>query len=68
MSKLTLDALKSRAEATASNDLLATISGGTENDFHTCDYQPSAGYGTGAGNAQMTWHLVTGDCNGGTHQ
>ncbi|TXK72526.1 hypothetical protein [Mesonia sp. HuA40] len=34
MSKLTLDALKSRAEATASNELLATISGGTENDCH----------------------------------
>lgn len=34
MSKLSLEALKQRAEATASNDLLATISGGTENDCH----------------------------------
>ena len=29
MSKLSLDALKERAEATASTELLATISGGT---------------------------------------
>ena len=34
MSKLSLDALKERAEATASNELLATISGGTENACH----------------------------------
>ena len=32
--KLSLDALKERAEATASMDLLATISGGTSNDCH----------------------------------
>ena len=32
--KLSFDALKDRAEATASMDLLATISGGTENDCH----------------------------------
>ena len=31
MSKLSLDALKERAEATASTELLATISGGLEN-------------------------------------
>ena len=34
MSKLTLDALKERAEAVASTDLLNTISGGTENACH----------------------------------
>lgn len=34
MSKLSLDALKERAEATASTELLATISGGTENSCH----------------------------------
>lgn len=39
MSKLTLEALRSRAEATASNDLLATISGGTENDCHPKDFE-----------------------------
>ena len=32
--KLSLDALKERAEATASNELLATITGGTENACH----------------------------------
>ena len=32
--KLSLDALKERAEATASTELLATISGGTENACH----------------------------------
>lgn len=36
MSKLLLDALKERAEAVASIDLLNTISGGTENDCHPC--------------------------------
>ena len=34
MSKLTLDALKERAEAIVSEDLLITISGGTENACH----------------------------------
>ena len=34
MSKLSLDALKERAEATASTELLATINGGTENSCH----------------------------------
>jgi len=34
MNKLSLDALKQRAEAIASEDLLATISGGTENCCH----------------------------------
>lgn len=40
MKKLSLDALKERAEATASNELLETISGGTENSCHvhiSCD-------------------------------
>ena len=35
MSKLSLDALKERAEATASTELLATISGGTANSCHS---------------------------------
>lgn len=34
MEKLSLDALRERAEAVASEDLLATISGGTENACH----------------------------------
>lgn len=34
MSKLSLDALKERAEATASTELLATINGGTANACH----------------------------------
>jgi len=37
MSKLSLEALKQRAEAVASEDLLATISGGTKNDCHPGD-------------------------------
>lgn len=34
MNKLSLDALRERAEAVASDDLLATISGGMENACH----------------------------------
>jgi hypothetical protein len=34
MSKLSLDALKERAEAVASIELLNSISGGTENSCH----------------------------------
>ena len=34
MKKLSLDALKERAKATASTELLATINGGTENSCH----------------------------------
>lgn len=34
MKKLSLEALKQRAEAIASEDLLKTISGGTENSCH----------------------------------
>lgn len=34
MSKLTLDALKQRADAVASKDLLSQISGGQQNDCH----------------------------------
>lgn len=34
MSKLSLEALQMRAEVIASEDLLATISGGTENACH----------------------------------
>lgn len=34
MSKLTLDALKERAETVATDELLLSISGGTENACH----------------------------------
>lgn len=34
MSKLSLEALRMRAEAVASEDLMASISGGTENSCH----------------------------------
>lgn len=34
MSKLTLDALKERAETVATDELLLSISGGTENSCH----------------------------------
>jgi len=44
MSKLSFDALKERAEAVASEDLLNSISGGTENSCHTLP----EGDGTGA--------------------
>lgn len=40
--KLSLDALKLRAEATTSNDLLVTISGGTENSCHDSEPPPTA--------------------------
>lgn len=39
MSKLTLDALREKAGNTATTELLATISGGTENSCHD-DYSP----------------------------
>ena len=39
MSKLSLDALKERAGAVASEELLNTISGGTTNDCHPCSHQ-----------------------------
>ena len=44
--KLTLEALKERADAVASEELLATISGGTENACHghcgtVCDFPGS---------------------------
>lgn len=38
MSKLSLDALKERAGAVASEELLNTISGGTANACHDRDY------------------------------
>lgn len=60
MSKLSLDALKERAEATASNELLATISGGTENACHpdTADYtgNPIADIFIGVYNL---WQIIT---------
>ncbi len=34
MNKLSLDALRQRADSVASEDVLATISGGTENSCH----------------------------------
>lgn len=64
MSKLTLDALKSKADAVASNDLLATISGGTENDCHTppmdeCDDCAHQTQTVGAGAvAHGWWHIL----------
>lgn len=39
--KLSLDALKERARATASMDLLATISGGTDNACHDAAPAPA---------------------------
>jgi hypothetical protein len=42
MKKLSLDALKQRAEAIASEELLATISGGTENACHVAPQLPPA--------------------------
>ena len=65
--KLTLDALKERADAVASEELLATISGGTENACHDeegsdfFDDTPAAGdpHSTGAflrlGHAIAEW-------------
>ena len=38
MSKLSLNALKERAEAVASIELLNSISGGTENSCHPCNH------------------------------
>jgi hypothetical protein len=64
MSKLSLEALKMRAESTASEDLLATISGGTENSCHGNEAvmnhvnhvqnQPRPGY-TPLGEAILRW-------------
>ena len=48
MSKLTLDALKERVEAVASEDLLNSISGGTENACHcSCDDPGAVSDGVG---------------------
>jgi hypothetical protein len=41
--KLSLDALKERAEATASTELLVTISGGTANACHDTNAMQSIG-------------------------
>ncbi|ALU27391.1 hypothetical protein [Myroides odoratimimus] len=63
MEKLSLDTLKMRAEAITSEDLLATISGGTENSCHNeavirhVDHvqgQPRPGY-TPLGEAILRW-------------
>ena len=51
--KLTLDALKERADAVASEELLLTISGGTENACHDeCENNPSTG------NSWLDWLLT----------
>ena len=61
--KLSFEALNERAEATASVDLLATISGGTENSCHNTavishvdhvQNQPRPGY-TPLGEAILRW-------------
>ena len=49
--KLSLDALKERAEATASTELLATISGGLENACHVKE----VGYWERTLNGFMHW-------------
>jgi hypothetical protein len=43
MSKLSLDALKNRAEAIASEELMSSISGGTENGCHDGTPPPAGG-------------------------
>ena len=43
MSKLSLDALKERAEAVVSQELLNSISGGTENACHDGNNDPCDG-------------------------
>lgn len=64
--KLSLDALKLRAEAVASQDLLATISGGNENachdvkpagtsDFHTAMLMHAQNEKNGPVNQIVTW-------------
>lgn len=50
--KLSLDALKERAGATASIDLLATISGGTDNACHCENPRPPVG---AQGKALVDW-------------
>ncbi|MCF6351095.1 MAG: hypothetical protein L3J23_08740 [Flavobacteriaceae bacterium] len=62
--KLTLDALKERADAVASEELLLTISGGTENACHDNIGTPSGTPGEGstqhfinAANALLDWIL-----------
>jgi len=69
MSKLSLEALRERAEAVASENLLATISGGTENEYH-CDYTPP-----GEMNSSWNWqgtgaayfHMIFGSANCDKH-
>lgn len=73
--KLSLDALKERAEATASNELLATITGGIDNACHdaaptptpttpTLSAPPSGGtwegYLNGKIGADGKWEIGTG--------
>ncbi|WP_339708564.1 hypothetical protein [uncultured Kriegella sp.] len=58
MSKLSLDALKQRAEAVASDELLNTISGGLENACHgrkggASDIKWDDRYSTGLGSFQV---------------
>lgn len=62
--KLTLDALKERADAVASEELLLTITGGTENACHDSIETPGGTPGEGstqhfidAANAILDWIL-----------
>jgi len=56
MSKLSLDALKERAGAVASEELLNTISGGTESDCHgNSGHQP-----TEQGEVVSVWEWIFG--------
>ena len=59
--KLSLDALKERAEATASNELLAAITGGNENSCH--DATPAAPAPSTSVKYKIDWK-VTYDKNG----
>lgn len=53
MSKLSFDALKERAEAVASNELLNSISGGTENACHDSSQETLEGAATSTTAAEM---------------
>ena len=56
--KLSLDALKERAEATASTELLATISGGTENSCHNSATDQALIDYIHAGQNQANWQII----------
>lgn len=52
MNKLSLDALKERAGTVASEELLLSISGGTENDCHPCIHENADTSAPGDGTAR----------------